>query len=469
MKNRYLGIPTLLALFGLIWLMPVSLASLFKTSQAIAPGGVGTGITLWLKADAGTTIQSNQVSYWRDQSGNGAHAGQTQSAFRPGYKTNAWNGFPVLTFNGLNQFIYNSTKGASTGGLFVVYRPSSNVTPSTKGHTFINWNLDSNNVFGIGNFEASLSNELLTFGQQSSSGTWYYNYSTGGSIAAKPQVFSSVKSALNSGRQSLSINGKTVSTQELNPSAYSAAADQRYLIGMSFVPPSNADYKMNGELAEVVSYSGSLGEMDQQRIVSYLALKYGLTIDQTSSTMLKRTYLSSQSDAIWDPVQHPGFVYNIAGIGNDDASGLVLNTSKSTEPGDIVQITAPNGLFSSLFLLWANDGKPLSYTNNGAPTGFERMQRTWEVQEKGETGNLQISGAGEYILIDRDGDGFQDETPISIQNLVNLQSGNRFTFANSPETTGSTCGFPGGVSSGLSTWLRADEGIVGSNQKVNIN
>ena len=41
-----------------------------KSAQGQAPGGVNTNLTLWLKADAGTT-GSPTVTAWDDQSGNG--------------------------------------------------------------------------------------------------------------------------------------------------------------------------------------------------------------------------------------------------------------------------------------------------------------------------------------------------------------------------------------------------------------
>src|ERR1035438_8942129 len=63
---------------------------------------VPTGLSVWLKADAGvTTNASGGVTTWSDQSGNGNDAVQATDAFAPLFVTNAVNGNPVLRFNGI--------------------------------------------------------------------------------------------------------------------------------------------------------------------------------------------------------------------------------------------------------------------------------------------------------------------------------------------------------------------------------
>jgi hypothetical protein len=63
---------------------------------------VPTGLSVWLKADAGvTTNASGGVTTWSDQSGNGNDAVQVNDANAPLFVTNAVNGNPVLRFNGI--------------------------------------------------------------------------------------------------------------------------------------------------------------------------------------------------------------------------------------------------------------------------------------------------------------------------------------------------------------------------------
>src|SRR5438034_112705 len=97
-------------------LLPVVLLfiSLHGFSQT-GPGGVGnsTSNILWLKADAsvyndaGVTQSANNdiVQQWNDQSGNGINAFQGTAGTKPAYKTNSINGKPVLSFDGVDDFM----------------------------------------------------------------------------------------------------------------------------------------------------------------------------------------------------------------------------------------------------------------------------------------------------------------------------------------------------------------------------
>jgi len=61
-----------------------------------------SGLSLWLKADAGVTMGGGNVSNWADQSSNGNNAiGPSQK--RPTYVSNGLNGKPAMSFNGSTQ------------------------------------------------------------------------------------------------------------------------------------------------------------------------------------------------------------------------------------------------------------------------------------------------------------------------------------------------------------------------------
>jgi hypothetical protein len=55
---------------------------------------------LWFKADALALSDGAAVSSWTDSSGNGRHATQATAGKQPTYKTNIWNGKPVVRFDG---------------------------------------------------------------------------------------------------------------------------------------------------------------------------------------------------------------------------------------------------------------------------------------------------------------------------------------------------------------------------------
>ena len=71
---------------------------------ATGPGPIFTGLALWLKADAGLTLNGSTVSGWADQSGQGRNAFQGTTASQPKLVTTAL-GLPGLQFDGTNDFM----------------------------------------------------------------------------------------------------------------------------------------------------------------------------------------------------------------------------------------------------------------------------------------------------------------------------------------------------------------------------
>lgn len=107
----------------------------------------------------------------------------------------------------------------------------------------------------------------------------------------------------------------------------------------------------NGAISEIVIYTTSLSALDRQRIESYLALKYGRTLDQTTPT----NYIASDGATImWNATTGATFKANIAGIGRDDASGLNQKQSVSGNSANEVviglgSIAATNAANSNTF------------------------------------------------------------------------------------------------------------------------
>ncbi|MEI6122896.1 MAG: PKD domain-containing protein [Bacteroidota bacterium] len=77
----------------------IALSNTFGIFSPIALGG----LSLWLKADEGITLNSGHVSVWADQSGNGNTATQSTLANQPLYVANGLNGKPLLRFDGVND------------------------------------------------------------------------------------------------------------------------------------------------------------------------------------------------------------------------------------------------------------------------------------------------------------------------------------------------------------------------------
>ena len=95
------------------------------TSPAVPP----TGLTMWLKANAGVTLTSGKVSNWADQSPSGNNAYQATSSLQPTVTTNSVNGEPGITFDGTGHYLRitdNATlRPSSAMTLIVAIKPKS--------------------------------------------------------------------------------------------------------------------------------------------------------------------------------------------------------------------------------------------------------------------------------------------------------------------------------------------------------
>ncbi|HXJ56204.1 MAG TPA: LamG-like jellyroll fold domain-containing protein [Verrucomicrobiae bacterium] len=88
---------------------------------------VTDGLQLWLRADAGVTVNAaNGVTEWDDQSGNANNALQTVDAQAPTRVDNALNNHPVLRFDGQDDFLdvadSDSLSGAGDMSTFFVVK-----------------------------------------------------------------------------------------------------------------------------------------------------------------------------------------------------------------------------------------------------------------------------------------------------------------------------------------------------------
>ena len=88
----------------------------------------------------------------------------------------------------------------------------------------------------------------------------------------------------------------------------------------------------------MISYDTTVGAAQTQQIESYLALKYGITLDQTTAT----NYVASDSSLLWDSSADADYNENIVGIARDDDSGLDQRISQSVNSGAILTIATNN-------------------------------------------------------------------------------------------------------------------------------
>jgi hypothetical protein len=103
----------------------------------------------------------------------------------------------------------------------------------------------------------------------------------------------------------------------------------------------NEDRIINGVIAEVIVYEDELSDDDLNKVTSYLALKYGITLRPNTATN-RYNYRIRNGVSIWDGTQASGkfvdFYNNISALVYDDASQLNNRTSHSTNSGSILHL-----------------------------------------------------------------------------------------------------------------------------------
>jgi len=344
----------------------------FTLAQFVeAPGGVSTDLALWLKADDNITAglaDGASVSSWADQSGNSyvatnsAGDGQTE----PNYDSSDLINFnPSVAFNGTSSgldlgsnYIYSENDGLS---IYAVAVPNNNI-------------LTANYDFGT---------------QQTGS-------LNGLNLISEPITYTKLNEV------------------EINESSPRISGSGPVTIGRQSKSGLSANRKFDGRIAEVIVYTNDT-QTSAQQIQSYLAIKYGITLDASSAD-----YVASNGSSIYNLASYNNDVF---GIANDVASDLDQQISKSANTGAVLTIstdtnfTGANGTHTSLtdgqYLVVGNDGASGApadaiSTDLNTATYFERSAREWKVQNTGGVGavNLQFDGYDDsWVLLTRTTDG----------------------------------------------------------------
>lgn len=457
------------------------------TPSTIGPGGVTTDLTFWLKADKGTssTVDGSEITEWSDQSGTFSANGVLGSA--PVYVENGVNFNPSLSFNGIDELL-SASGGLNTTAYFIVLKPrttfSSTVTAQTPlgfevGSTAASIDVGGLVLGDLFNGVDETVNHLVGVGS-----TLYSSNQTSLTASIKkdePYIFS-VRTDMNGVNSEITQNGKVISNATFG--SLLEAINESYTLGRFGVNTQGFENWFDGEIMEIMSFSSRLSELEIQRIESYLALKYGITLDQTAPT----NYLDSFDNIVWDANTSASFNNNIAGIILNVDSGLEQKQSKSQNESGILtiglgSISATNltntSTFSNeqAFWVWGNNGlstEKVDANTLDVPVNVtERMSRVWQLDTSEQPEPLSFSfdlTALGYTLA-------ADNYKLIISSSATMASGlthsggtingNEIVFSGITVPVGvsyfslGTEGLnaaPGGVSNQLELWLKANGG-----------
>ena len=127
-----------------------------------------------------------------------------------------------------------------------------------------------------------------------------------------------------------------------------------------------------GLIPEVILFERAISPLERQKVESYLALKYGISLNQE----FPASYLNSTGEVIWDSEINGSFNNNIAGIGRDDVSGLYQAVSESTQTPGVLTIGTESALNNLSFYIWGDNSKPLIF---GKGKGVRALKRVWKI------------------------------------------------------------------------------------------
>ncbi|MBT8316641.1 MAG: choice-of-anchor D domain-containing protein [Lutibacter sp.] len=452
------------------------------------PGGITTDLQLWLKANDGLGYSDGQsVSLWSDQ-GRGSDATVNLAGQEPTYRDHKdynINFNPVVDFDSSillapkdtdfsfddlrGDFLVGSS-GMYTQDLFVVVLPDTPIS-----NAGLNMDLfcgdedilaDEEDVTGVGfgEYSARFTNESLSYciGTSGEYGVaenviGTNNYDNVGIINARNNVGNT--------QQELYYNSNDVETIQANLSYFTNVSNSRYWIGRS----EGYEAATNARIVEIITFSSRQDDTtERNRIESYLAIKYGITLGVNGTS---QDYVDSSGNVIWDQSANAGYNFDIAGIGRDDNSQL--NQKQSSSVNNATDVTGPiegiltigltdiyttnneniatnatNTFVDKEFLVWGNNGANLDLAATtinvdmsdgisglSTPVSFTGMQRIWKVVETGgdvskveisipKNAIRNISPPGSYLMFISDTDIFD---PTADYRVLTEISGNLYT------------------------------------------
>ena len=220
-------------------------------------GGVipTSGLTMWLKADAGVKASGGYVYEWDDQSPIGTNkAVQSTGAYQPSYVSNYVNGYPALLFNGTSDYM----------------TPPLNFGINQSGYS----------IFVVGK-ATYIGNYPMFFGQNYSTNTMLFYRNLG----TMKYFYVNASSNGSTNEINSDLNWHILSLYRTNPTNY--AYYDNTLVTMSDVVGTGAFKQLfigagggggnllTGYVSEIIAYNYELSSGDRTTVINYLKAKYG--------------------------------------------------------------------------------------------------------------------------------------------------------------------------------------------------
>ena len=469
------------------------------------PGSVGSNLQLWMKANAGTSSTTNNaaVNSWQDQSSNSFTATKGSSN-APIYRTNVINFNPAIQFNtSRSQKRYFKIPNATVNGtgLDITPSPAAGITNPSDMSIFAAFLTDGSGAGTMFSRATSSSRSYQLWLGDRDRVVHYTLARTSGTSQSDPN--SGINFGIVHARNDAKISSITIDINTTMANDPNTNKILRYVNG--FLDPltthtdgdagfgtgettnmdvligarrnssnTNTGNELIGNVAELIVYNRKLSAFERQKVETYLAIKYGITLGyndeyyewqnspNTTTTFgyggTSNDYILSNGSVAWKGSENMGYGYNVFGIGRDDGSALLQLKSKSVHVEEITKNTSvitmtdesnsiPN---DRSYLLVGNNGLAVQLQSSSVPERVtQTINRVWKARESTnnvgsvklefDLSQFSISGAQDLELIISDNNNltnyknikgsYNSSAKIMTFTGLDLQDGEYFTLA----------------------------------------
>ncbi|ARV14447.1 T9SS type A sorting domain-containing protein [Polaribacter sp. SA4-12] len=354
--------------------------------------------TLWLRADMDVTGDAT-VTSWVDQT-TGLDFTGTGGTNSPDntVAANNLNFNPVVTFNSGNDVLTN-TNDLDPRTMYIVYNDVSTASSTTP--------FTNNDGNGIG-----------------------FGHTSEDQIYNDPDTPSDVRNGVEyvSGFEDNFLTRDRPDNYELHSRVFAnnlPNASHTYYVGRDRTDNTRG---IIGSIAEIMLFSVAHTDIQRQQIESYLALKYGFTLNGTevAGGIIEGNYVTEDLTVIWDNDIVKTYHNDVAGIGKDMAMEFLQKQSKSINSDAVITIglgaisntSVNNSNFANTnnitgnksFLVWGNNGASLT-NNSSTPilcSEKKQLDRVWKIVETGTIGTVEVA------IIKDNGSGFVFDTVLDL-------------------------------------------------------
>ncbi len=280
-------------------------------TKIVGPACVNNGIAMWLRSDYATAPNS-----WIDFSGNQYNAAQATAANQPALLNNGVNFNPALNFDGTNDFLRNAARlYPATSGFELIAVSNDKRTNFAELRAPMGMGVDGNYPGMDFQTDGVSPNGVNFWMTGSTPAEW-----TGGTL---PNVNGKTRISMVS-----STNLTTTSTDNIRAGINGIAqtttldAKRQAEIGNGVFVGNSGDAYWKGYIPEVIIYNRELEAFEEQKIHSYLGLKYGITFNNGTMDYVASDWDGVTGTKMWTAADNGVYNRRITGIGRDDCTEL---------------------------------------------------------------------------------------------------------------------------------------------------